>query len=80
MKDLASRPTGWGGPIVEAPTVAAVDAAAERIGEVVVHTPLVPFYSGKEAIGILLKPEIFQPIGSFQAARRVQLGGSANTG
>jgi threonine dehydratase len=66
MKDLASRPTGWGGPIVEAPTVAAVDAAAERIGEVVVHTPLVPFYSGKEKTGILLKPEIFQPIGSFK--------------
>lgn len=66
MQDLASRPTGWGGPIVEPPTVAAVAAAAERIGEVVVHTPLVPFYSGKEATGILLKPEIFQPIGSFK--------------
>ena len=66
MQDLASRPTGWGGPTVEPPTIAEVDAAAERIRGVVVHTPLVPFYSGKEKTGILLKPEIFQPIGSFK--------------
>ena len=66
MQDLASRPTGWGGPTVEPPTVAEVEAAAERIREVVVHTPLIPFYSGKEKTGILLKPEIFQPIGSFK--------------
>ena len=66
MTDLANRPTGWGGPIVKAPGVAEAGEAAQRIGEVAVHTPLLPFYSGGKETGILLKPEIFQPIGSFK--------------
>lgn len=66
MDDLAKRPTGWGGPTVEAPTLGELEAATDRIRDVANHTPLLPFHNGEEETSILLKAEIFQPIGSFK--------------
>ena len=40
--------------------------AAERLREVVVHTPLIPSHDSGGAKEILLKPEIFQVVGSFK--------------
>lgn len=51
--------------VVERPGRAEIEAAARRIREVVVPTPLVPLHA-KEEHGLLLKPEILQPAGSFK--------------
>lgn len=42
------------------------EAAAERLRGVVVRTPLVALHGSGEDSGILLKPEILQPAGSFK--------------
>lgn len=61
-----ARRTGWGGPPVEAPTIAELDAAAERIDGVAVRTPLVPLHGYDARPTIWLKPEVLQPVGSFK--------------
>jgi threonine dehydratase len=48
------------------PGRAELEAAAARIRDVVVHTPLVPLDAPLEAREILLKPEVLQPTGSFK--------------
>ena len=61
------RRTGFGGTPVVAPSLDDVRAAAERIRDVAVRTPLVPLrsYSGAQP-DILLKPETLQPVTSFK--------------
>ncbi len=63
-QDAGRRPTGWGDPAVIAPTIDDVRKAAERLKDVAVRTPLVPF--GPQNSGILLKSEVGQPTGSFK--------------
>lgn len=67
MNSARSRRTGFGGASVLAPSPADVRAAAERIREVAVRTPLVPLrsYSGARS-DILLKLETLQPVTSFK--------------
>ncbi len=48
------------------PTIDEIKEAAERLRDVVVHTPLVPLHSFEGAGGILLKPEIHQVVASFK--------------
>ena len=48
------------------PTLEEIKAAAERLTDVIVRTPLVPLHSFDEPTGILLKPEIHQPVTSFK--------------
>ena len=48
------------------PSLAEIRQAAERIGGVVVDTPLVPLRSFESESDILLKPEIHQPVTSFK--------------
>jgi threonine dehydratase len=62
--DAGRRPTGWGDPVVRAPTVDEVRKAAERLKNIAARTPLVPF--GPKNSGILLKSEVGQPTGSFK--------------
>ena len=61
------RRTGFGGTPIGAPSLDNVRAAAERIRDGVVRTPLLPLrsYSGAEP-DILLKPETLQPVTSFK--------------
>jgi threonine dehydratase len=63
IADPSKRPTGWGDAPLVAPTRAEVAAAAERIGGVAVRTPLIPLAGHP---GLLLKPELLQPTGSFK--------------
>lgn len=51
---------------VERPSRSELEAAADRIRDVVVHTPLVPLHAHGPDLRILLKPEILQPAGSFK--------------
>jgi len=60
------RATGWGGTPVSPPDLSEIEAAAERLEDVIVRTPLVPLHSYDAKTDILLKPEILQPIGSFK--------------
>lgn len=48
------------------PSLADIHAAAGRLRDVVVRTPLVPLHSYDNRRDILLKPELLQPIGSFK--------------
>jgi threonine dehydratase len=48
------------------PSLAEIEAAAARIGDVIVHTPLVPLHADGNGASIWLKPEILQPAGSFK--------------
>lgn len=60
-----NRPTpSWGGDPVSRPTLDVIREAADRIRDVVVRTPTLP-YRGKEN-DIFLKLETLQPIGSFK--------------
>lgn len=62
-----TRPTGFGGEPVAAPAIEEVRAAAARIADLVVRTPLLvmrPLEGGPEQVR--LKPETLQPIGSFK--------------
>jgi threonine dehydratase len=67
MNSARSRRTGFGGTPISAPSLDDARAAAERIREVAVRTPLVPLrsYSGARP-EILLKPETLQPVTSFK--------------
>ncbi len=60
---LEARPTGWGDPPVEAPTLPAVRGARERLRGIAVASPLI---SCAAAPDILLKLETSQPTGSFK--------------
>jgi len=62
-----NRRTGFGGVPISAPTLDDIRAAAERIRDVAVRTPLVPLrsYTGAQP-DILLKPETLQPVTSFK--------------
>jgi threonine dehydratase len=61
-----SRPTGWGGEPVDPPQLDEVEAAAKRLSDTIVRTPLLPLKSFEEPAEILLKPEVLQPVGSFK--------------
>ncbi len=65
MTDRARR-TGWGGDPVVAPTIGQFEAAAARIRDITVPTPLVPLHGYDAAPDIWLKPEVLQPVGSFK--------------
>ena len=58
------RPTGWGDPSVTAPTLDAIQKAAERLKGVAKRTPLTRF--GRKESRIMLKSEVGQPTGSFK--------------
>jgi threonine dehydratase len=60
------RPTGWGGDPVEPPDLDEVRAAAGRIADVAVRTPLLSLHSYEGTADIHLKPEVLQPVGSFK--------------
>jgi len=62
----AKRPTGSGGPPVRAPSLPEIRAAAKRLSDVAVRTPLVPLHSFETTLDIWLKPEILQPVGSYK--------------
>lgn len=66
MADTAQRRTGWGGAAVVAPVIGEFEAAAARIRDVAVHTPLVALHGYDAAPDIWLKPEVLQPVGSFK--------------
>jgi threonine dehydratase len=51
---------------VQPPDLAEVEAAAERIADLVVRTPLLSLRGGPEPGTIFLKPEVLQPVGSFK--------------
>jgi threonine dehydratase len=55
------RPTGWGDPPANAPTLDEVRAATKRLEGAVVRTPLLP-----AGDNLWLKPESLQPSGSFK--------------
>lgn len=48
------------------PSLDEIHAAAERVKEIVVRTPLIPLHSYDAPSGIYLKPEVLQPTGSFK--------------
>jgi len=65
MRQAADRrPTGWGDPAVNAPTMDAIRRAADRLKGVAARTPLSRF--GPEQDGVFLKSEVEQPTGSFK--------------
>ena len=51
---------------VAPPTPEEFQQAAERLRDVVIHTPLVPLHSFADSTNILLKPEIHQAVSSFK--------------
>ena len=63
IEDLTQRPTGWGVPALDAPGIDDIRAAAQRVRDVCVRTPLVPFAA---VPNLFLKPECLQPTGSFK--------------
>ncbi len=52
--------------MIDPPTLPEMRAAADRLREVVVHTPLVPLHNFDQHADILLKPEIHQAVTSFK--------------
>ena len=67
MIEDRSRPTGFGGAPVRAPSLVDVRSAAKRIQNIVTRTPLIPLRSyNAEPIDIFLKPETLQPVTSFK--------------
>ena len=64
--NLSTRRTGWGGREVSSPRLSEVCAAADRIDDVVVPTPVVSFSGAGGSEGIYLKPETLQVTGSFK--------------
>ena len=64
--NFSNRRTGWGGREVSSPRLSEVYAAADRIDDVVVSTPVVLFNGDSGTEGIYLKPEILQATGSFK--------------
>lgn len=47
-------------------TLEEIERASERLREVVCHTPLLPFFDADGGRAAWLKPENFQPVGSFK--------------
>ena len=63
---LADKPTGWGGlPAVPA-ELTEIQAASERVKDVIVRTPIIPLHTYDKTLDIFLKPEVLQPIGSYK--------------
>ena len=60
------RLTGWGGDPISAPSLDDFVAAARRLRDTVVRTPLLPLHSYQGGTDIWLKPETLQPVGSFK--------------
>lgn len=61
--------TGWGGPVIEPPSMETIQEAARTIAGVARNTPLVPLRSyglPEESLGIHLKLEMLQDVGSFK--------------
>ncbi|MCH7813064.1 MAG: pyridoxal-phosphate dependent enzyme [Planctomycetes bacterium] len=52
--------------MIDPPTLPEIRAAADRLREVVVHTPLVPLHNFDRHSDVLLKPEIHQVVTSFK--------------
>ncbi len=52
--------------MIDPPSLHEIKAAADRLREVIVHTPLVPLHSFDHRSGIHLKPEIHQVVTSFK--------------
>ena len=52
--------------MIDPPSLPEIKAAADRLREVIVHTPLVPLHSFDCRSEILLKPEIHQVVTSFK--------------
>ena len=52
--------------MLELTTLDAIQRAADRLKNVVIHTPLVPLHSYETDQGVMLKPETLQPVGSFK--------------
>lgn len=51
---------------INPPAINDIRAAEERLKEIIVRTPLLSLNSPGEAEDILIKPEVFQPTGSFK--------------
>ena len=64
--DPEKRPTGWGGATAFPPDPTEIQAASERLKQVIVRTPLIPLHSFDKTTDIFLKPEILQPTGSYK--------------
>ena len=52
--------------MIDPPTIDEIRQAAKRLDGIALHTPLVPLHSFDDDPGILLKPEIHQPVTSFK--------------
>lgn len=52
--------------MIDSPTLEEIQQAAERLREIVVHTPLVPLHNYDHRSDILIKPEIHQVVTSFK--------------
>ncbi len=52
--------------MIDPPTLEEIQTAAERLREIVVHTPLVPLHNYDHRTDILIKPEIHQVVTSFK--------------
>jgi threonine dehydratase len=51
---------------ISKPSLDEIRAAAQRIRDVIVRTPLVPLHARDQDLDILLKPETHQPVASFK--------------
>ena len=52
--------------MIDPPSLPEIRAAADRLCEVIIHTPLVPLHNFDGQSDILLKPEILQVVTSFK--------------
>ncbi len=52
--------------MIDRPTLSEFRAAADRLEEVIVHTPLIPYHNADDEPQIWLKPEILQAVNSFK--------------
>jgi threonine dehydratase len=52
--------------VIDRPTLSEFRAAAKRLEEVIVHTPLIPYHGADDEPQIWLKPEILQAVNSFK--------------
>ena len=66
IMSLQNRSTSLGGPLVQAPTIAAVKSAVKTLAGVIVRTPIVDLHNYEYAGDISLKVETLQPIGSYK--------------
>jgi threonine dehydratase len=52
--------------VIDRPSLDEFKAAAESLGPIIIHTPLIPYRGGDTDQQILLKPEILQAVNSFK--------------